>query len=108
MRLFALIHGFSQDGVSIHASVKDATMPYRMEAGTVGFNPRICKRCDIAPFAKNAFTNVSIHASVKDATLFRVFRRVVLDVVSIHASVKDATVIGAANPQSVGFQSTHL
>ena len=56
----------------------------------VGFNPRICKRCDALDefFAKKA--QVSIHASVKDATggwLSYVSQKTV----SIHASVKDAT-----------------
>ena len=34
------------DGVSIHASVKDATENYDMRLARHGFNPRICKRCD--------------------------------------------------------------
>ena len=32
--------------VSIHASVKDATFQYGMAKLGMGFNPRICKRCD--------------------------------------------------------------
>ena len=33
--------------VSIHASVKDATIRYRaLLPPKFGFNPRICKRCD--------------------------------------------------------------
>ena len=34
--------------VSIHASVKDATIINRITAPDSGFNPRICKRCDHA------------------------------------------------------------
>ena len=55
--------------VSIHASVKDAT-----QNGTVvlfvpdGFNPRICKRCDLKVIRNLRALRVSIHASVKDAT----------------------------------------
>ena len=55
--------------VSIHASVKDAT---------------------IAASALSLPLKVSIHASVKDATL-PISRVVVPRLVSIHASVKDAT-----------------
>ena len=33
--------------VSIHASVKDATKLINADInGAIGFNPRICKRCD--------------------------------------------------------------
>ena len=32
--------------VSIHASVKDATSKQQTVNESVGFNPRICKRCD--------------------------------------------------------------
>ena len=55
--------------VSIHASVKDATL---------------------LVILSSRFLSVSIHASVKDATSFvATFQK--SDVVSIHASVKDAT-----------------
>ena len=38
----------------------------------VGFNPRICKRCDLDEGkGANGTLSVSIHASVKDATLFQ-------------------------------------
>ena len=56
-----------------------------------GFNPRICKRCDLLlQFVLFTQQVVSIHASVKDATLHLSshHRR---PEVSIHASVKDAT-----------------
>ena len=54
------------------------------------FNPRICKRCDgVAPLV-GLTTYVSIHASVKDAT-FRNVNAYQRYLVSIHASVKDAT-----------------
>ena len=33
--------------VSIHASVKDATVAKGSTGDKGGFNPRICKRCDI-------------------------------------------------------------
>ena len=32
--------------VSIHASVKDATFCNHLNINYIGFNPRICKRCD--------------------------------------------------------------
>ena len=107
---------FSEGGalsVSIHASVKDATCgSYYGYSHGYGFNPRICKRCDLN--LGNEFTllfsfnprickrcdgnwiksreyfNVSIHASVKDATPGSV-NNVFSVTVSIHASVKDAT-----------------
>ena len=56
----------------------------------IGFNPRICKRCDIRFSTVDLLTEVSIHASVKDATSF-VFISIYHFIVSIHASVKDAT-----------------
>ena len=80
------------ENVSIHASVKDATVtPFppipklrsfnprickRCDscwslntAASRCFNPRICKRCDFVPPATGvAGAFVSIHASVKDAT----------------------------------------
>ena len=34
----------------------------------LSFNPRICKRCDLAIGVSTRFLDVSIHASVKDAT----------------------------------------
>ena len=76
--------------VSIHASVKDATISIQKIERSKSFNPRICKRCDLISIniAKiiNSFNprickrcdyetktindagHVSIHASVKDAT----------------------------------------
>ena len=72
--------------VSIHASVKDATL------------------CCIQYIF---FQTVSIHASVKDATLsWDMFRYKSL--VSIHASVKDATQIKRGYVSNFQFQSTHL
>ena len=72
--------------VSIHASVKDATLVTRMLF---------------------ASASVSIHASVKDATVLdkEAYNKIK---VSIHASVKDATGYGVHNPANSGFQSTHL
>ena len=77
----------------------------------MGFNPRICKRCDFGSATKQGDLPVSIHASVKDATKSgegtgrrqcfnpRICKRCDFChisiksciVVSIHASVKDAT-----------------
>ena len=72
--------------VSIHASVKDATI-------------QLCK----VRFG----TPVSIHASVKDATeLF--YQSSKSSVVSIHASVKDATFVSFLLCKLTLFQSTHL
>ena len=73
-------------GVSIHASVKDATKTDN---------------------ANDHEYRVSIHASVKDATIkvsaypFRAY-------VSIHASVKDATDVRVFSQRPREFQSTHL
>ena len=55
-----------------------------------GFNPRICKRCDVRETDAKVNLSVSIHASVKDATKALDFDRIYIRV-SIHASVKDAT-----------------
>ena len=58
-----------------------------------GFNPRICKRCDLLlQFVLFTQQVVSIHASVKDATQ-EVREDLLTAWVSIHASVKDATII---------------
>ena len=38
-------------------------------ARSIGFNPRICKRCDVEILTKDTVKVVSIHASVKDATM---------------------------------------
>ena len=95
----------------------------------LGFNPRICKRCDIfsipvicsnrvsihasvkdatpEQFQLRLFAFVSIHASVKDATTLDVVRLVLVDV-SIHASVKDATIVVDIVVYIGVFQSTHL
>ena len=56
--------------VSIHASVKDATLVSASPSSVIeGFNPRIRKRCDGSGFYNPDYlSEVSIHASVKDAT----------------------------------------
>ena len=54
--------------VSIHASVKDATIPNNTPLAYLCFNPRICKRCDYIDVLRGDVKEVSIHASVKDAT----------------------------------------
>ncbi len=69
MRLDEDGNAYKVDFVSIHASVKDATL---------------WDYC--IPFEGN----VSIHASVKDATGYYIDTFLDMDV-SIHASVKDAT-----------------
>ena len=72
--------------VSIHASVKDATISHSLRYLACG---------------------VSIHASVKDATLAVLYGNL-LGSVSIHASVKDATQ-GLFTGLGINkFQSTHL
>ena len=72
-----------------------------------GFNPRICKRCDVKGSNAPHSTCVSIHASVKDATLDRKSHNKDL-AVSIHASVKDATSNALGFFNTFLFQSTHL
>ena len=69
MRLFGSATKQGDLPVSIHASVKDAT---------------------ILPLYLKIIDMVSIHASVKDATIGSAYIRARKDV-SIHASVKDAT-----------------
>ena len=39
-----------------------------------GFNPRICKRCDVGLAGVVVVPEVSIHASVKDATIVAIFK----------------------------------
>ena len=72
--------------VSIHASVKDATI------GSAYIRSR---------------KDVSIHASVKDATA-AILNTKRFELVSIHASVKDATFRKCLRIGSTLFQSTHL
>ena len=95
-------------GVSIHASVKDATDINAMWLLTgLGFNPRICKRCDRMARCWRSVKTVSIHASVKDATDPTQYEYVAFGV-SIHASVKDATYYDLQQCLIEWFQSTHL
>ena len=57
-------------GVSIHASVKDATCHISVIFYIFkGFNPRIRKGCDSPLCLRLSPIFVSIHASVKDATV---------------------------------------
>ena len=90
MRLALIWDGGFSSIVSIHASVKDATLIFRDNRINNGFNPRICKRCDAWTVVGKTNEDVSIHASVKDAT-FVIFPASSSAGVSIHASVKDAT-----------------
>ena len=81
-----------EGNVSIHASVKDATFwALVLVAHLFCFNPRICKRCDGLGRVKAVVNVVSIHASEKDAT-DSVLPKWLTYRVSIHASVKDATI----------------
>ena len=77
--------------VSIHASVKDATLfQFRSFSQEACFNPRVREGRDVASYRQPTRYPVSIHASVKDAT--EIQKRLPKDSnVSIHASVKDAT-----------------
>ena len=68
MRLFGTIERIGETRVSIHASVKDATLRSASTLNSGGFNPRICKRCDFFRGVLPRLEDVSIHASVKDAT----------------------------------------
>ena len=67
---FGLRYWWRISFVSIHASVKDATaVASVLLISVLGFNPRICKRCDLYFHVVNFTPSlVSIHASVKDAT----------------------------------------
>ena len=86
MRLHADDVPHPDKNVSIHASVKDATLPISRVVV-----PRL----------------VSIHASVKDATISGL-SVTPSDIVSIHASVKDATGDRQLSSAIEMFQSTHL
>ena len=76
--------------VSIHASVKDATLYTLGAVSSLGFNPRVREGRDIEAQQAAITRYVSIHASVKDATHSTMIDAITADV-SIHASVKDAT-----------------
>ena len=92
--------------VSIHASVKDATLCPSVSPPLRCFNPRVREGRDVMLFPKALNeTIVSIHASVKDATLCR-FRGSETLSVSIHASVKDATIQYRLHTCHSMFQST--
>ena len=92
--------------VSIHASVKDATCKgVNFFTSPYCFNPRICKRCDKDKESLIKYLSVSIHASVKDATMMAVVPDDLL-CVSIHASVKDATA-GSFQSSSLSSVSIH-
>ena len=86
MRLGYYVDTFFDMDVSIHASVKDATLSF-------------------GSFRR--FQQVSIHASVKDATLTKKGTYIYYGV-SIHASVKDATSSQQVLMALDKFQSTHL
>ena len=76
--------------VSIHASVKDATTSAGFTLPTSCFNPRVREGRDSSLLGCSVQLSVSIHASVKDATCYIVAVSTIIRV-SIHASVKDAT-----------------
>ena len=94
--------------VSIHASVKDATLflKWYLFAAT-RFNPRICKRCDSCWSLKTAASRCFNPRICKRCDL-RFKLQLAPDVVSIHASVKDATAHGQQPFLGEKFQSTHL
>ena len=104
----ALFGTIDRIGVSIHASVKDATF---FQNGR-SLNTFVSIHASVKDATASSFYNidsglVSIHASVKDATPpIQSFKHT--QMVSIHASVKDAT--GYQRPwyEYVQFQSTHL
>ena len=80
--------------VSIHASVKDATIlnNRRFDLECVSIHASV-KDATIGSAYIRARKDVSIHASVKDATIVLLCYREYKRDVSIHASVKDATPI---------------
>ena len=103
---FDLPYSGDSHGVSIHASVKDATdsllpkwLTYR-----VSIHASVKDATGAMPCC-GAVRAVSIHASVKDATQFRGFSYKEI-IVSIHASVKDAT-CQLAYIKEVGVVSIH-
>ena len=81
----------SDNTVSIHASVKDATCynGKNWEYVPVSIHASV-KDATVGYTALNMVKQVSIHASVKDATIDRSSLEYNVEV-SIHASVKDAT-----------------
>ena len=77
--------------VSIHASVKDATIKTTLNDFFIGVSIHASVKDATEKWAKAyAHVCVSIHASVKDATGYYIDTFFDMDV-SIHASVKDAT-----------------
>ena len=93
-------------GVSIHASVKDATQQNLFCIVLLCFNPRVREGRDSPQHFPPVHHRVSIHASVKDATSIPCWP-LDAECVSIHASVKDATWLDIDPvPVVVLFQST--
>ena len=94
-------------GVSIHASVKDATKTGLFSALWWCFNPRICKRCDMAPDQNSRLAFCFNPRICKRCDVTYPYKDRVVTV-SIHASVKDATRLSGIMPMGHMFQSTHL
>ena len=63
-------HSFgSGDGVSIHASAREATAFVLIHCSpSLGFNPRLREGGDAISFISSSYLNVSIHASAREAT----------------------------------------
>ena len=79
-----------QSNVSIHASVKDAT---KISIGIIlpiSFNPRICKRCDQDLFFCHHIS-FCFNPRICKRCDYKSDVELVKGRVSIHASVKDAT-----------------
>ena len=91
MRLDDLLVCGSRFFVSIHASVKDATLykPVACNALSVSIHASVKDATKLTGGAIEIHL-VSIHASVKDAT-GGCLQHIAVLIVSIHASVKDAT-----------------
>ena len=128
MRRLLLLYQVSPK-VSIHASVKDATLATREIAQRMSFNPRICKRCDChflkflcvpcgfnprickrCDFLKrlDLCSAISFNPRICKRCDAPLISALIILPVSIHASVKDATTYNLTSNPSRVFQSTHL
>ena len=68
-RLFAAAFASFAQGVSIHASAREATCPCRSPQRRPGcFNPRLRTGGDRLSLSRTLLPNVSIHASAREAT----------------------------------------
>ena len=130
MRLITPPEYLQKKRVSIHASVKDATLRLPLLIlWHICFNPRICKRCDtitsICPSISLSFNPrickrcdglfkfiflffLSFNPRICKRCDFSPFFTFEGVTVSIHASVKDATSAHFSRLRGSQFQSTHL